>query len=174
MSSHHPPSTPMTHEYSHDERALLRAVRHLVRADRDMRARLSASMHVNPTDLRSLRHVMRVVGPASGDDPASAGVTPRKLADHLGISTAAVTTLVDRLVASGHLTRTPHPTDRRSVLLLPTELARAQMEEHLADMHDRMQRIAAAVPESARPAVIDFLEALTREMERDRLDVGRP
>src|SRR5690606_9894011 len=116
---------------SSDERALLRAVRHLVRADRAMRARLSASMHVNPTDLQSLRHVMRVVGPASGEDPAAPGVTPRKLADHLGISTAAVTTLVDRLVASGHLTRTPHPTDRRSVLLLPTELARAQMEEHL-------------------------------------------
>jgi DNA-binding MarR family transcriptional regulator len=164
----------MTYEYSHDERALLRAVRHLVRADRDMRSRLSASMHVNPTDLRSLRHVMRVVGSASGDDPAaSPGVTPRKLADHLGISTAAVTTLVDRLVASGHLTRTPHPTDRRSVLLRPTELARTQMEEHLADMHDRMRKIAATVPESARPAVIEFLEALTREMERDQLDVGR-
>ncbi|GAA3538205.1 MarR family transcriptional regulator [Aeromicrobium flavum] len=165
----------MTHEYSDDERALLRAVRHLVRADRDMRARLSASMRVNPTDLRSLRHVMRVVGPASGESPdaPSAGVTPRKLADHLGITTAAVTTLVDRLVASGHLTRVPHPTDRRSVLLLPTELARTQMEGHLADMHDRMKRIASAVPDEARPAVIEFLEALTREMERDALDVGR-
>jgi len=166
----------MTHEYTDDERALLRAVRHLVRADRDMRARLSASMHVNPTDLRSIRHVMRAVGSDDPGEPRTSpgGVTPRKLADHLGISTAAVTTLVDRLVASGHLTRAPHPTDRRSVILLPTDLARSQMDAHLADMHDRMKKIAAAVPESARPALIEFLEALTREMERDRLDVSRP
>ncbi|MBC9226985.1 MarR family transcriptional regulator [Aeromicrobium sp. 636] len=169
----------MTHEYTDDERALLRAVRHLVRADRDMRARLSAAMHVNPTDLRSIRHVMRAVEPDTPDTPdapraSPGGVTPRKLADHLGISTAAVTTLVDRLVASGHLTRAPHPTDRRSVILLPTDLARSQMDAHLADMHDRMKKIAAAVPESARPALIEFLEALTREMERDRLDVTRP
>ncbi|MCD9154370.1 MarR family winged helix-turn-helix transcriptional regulator [Aeromicrobium duanguangcaii] len=165
----------MTHEYTDDERALLRAVRHLVRADRDMRARLSASMRVNPTDLRSIRHVMRAVEAQDSDETevSPGGVTPRKLADHLGISTAAVTTLVDRLVASGHLTRAPHPTDRRSVILLPTELARSQMDAHLLDMHDRMKRIAAAVPESARPALIEFLEALTREMERDRLDVSR-
>lgn len=161
----------MTPEYTEGERAMLRAVRHLVRADRDMRSRLSASMRVNPTDLRSLRHVMRSVDSAeSGGAP---GVTPRKLADHLGISTAAVTTLVDRLVASGHLVRVPHPTDRRSIVLLPTELARRQMDENLADMHERMKRIAAAVPEDARPAVVEFIESLTSEMERGRLDVGR-
>lgn len=153
---------------------MLRAVRHLVHADREMRGRLSSAMRVNPTDLRSLRHVIRVVEESErGETSDVAGVTPRRLADHLGISTAAVTVLVDRLVVSGHLERAPHPRDRRSVLLMPTEQARREMAEHLADMHQRMQEIAAAVPGEARPAVISFLHALTEEMERGRLDLGR-
>lgn len=168
------PRTPVAPDYTDDERDLLRAVRELVRADREMRNRLSDAMRVNPTDLRSLRHVIRAVEIAESDPQGSAvpGVTPRRLADHLGISTAAVTTLVDRLVASGHLERVPHPTDRRSVVLVPTEQARREMSVHLADMHERMKAIAAKVPMDARPAIIDFLQSLTSEMERGRLEVG--
>ena len=163
----------MAPDYTTDERELLRAVRDLVRAYREMRTRLSSAMRVNPTDLRSLRHVIRVVEEAeSGESDELPGVTPRRLADHLGITTAAVTVLVDRLVASGHLERMPHPRDRRSVLLVPTEQARAEMARHLADMHERMKRIAAGVPAEARPAVVEFLAALTREMERGRLDLS--
>lgn len=166
----------MAPDYTPDERDLLRAVRHLVRADRDMRTRLSGAMRVNPTDLRSLRHVIRVVEEVErGESPSdSPGVTPRRLADHLGISTAAVTVLVDRLVGSDHLERRPHPRDRRSVLLVPTERARREMAEHLADMHQRMKEIAAAVPDEARPALVEFLRSLTQEMERGTLDLGRP
>jgi len=161
-------------DYTADERDLLRAVRQLVRADREMRTRLSAAMRVNPTDLRSIRHVIRVVEEAEKGEGELPGVTPRRLADHLGITTAAVTVLVDRLVASGHIERSPHPRDRRSVLLVPTEKARTEMARHLAYMHGRMREIAAAVPLDARPAVIEFLTALTREMESDSLDVSRP
>lgn len=165
----------MAPDYTTDERDLLRAVRHLVRADREMRTRLSGAMKVNPTDLRSLRHVIRVMEEAeSGTGSVPAGVTPRKLADHLGVTTAAVTVLVDRLVASGHLERVPNPRDRRSVLLVPTDMARREMATHLADMHSRMKQIAAAVPAGARPALVEFLEALTREMEVGRFDLSRP
>ena len=36
----------------------------------------------------------------------------------------------------------------------------------------RMKEIAAAVPEQARPALVEFLTSLTGEMEKGRLDVG--
>lgn len=160
-------------DYTTDERDLLRAVRQLVRADREMRTRLSGAMRVNPTDLRSLRHVIRVVEETEGqpcDQPA--GVTPRRLADHLGVTTAAVTVLVDRLVASGHLERLPNPRDRRSVLLVPTEMARRELASHLAHMHTRMKQIAAAVPPEARPALVEFLESLTQEMDSGGLDLS--
>jgi len=80
--------------------------------------------------------------------------------------------LVDRLVGSGHLERRPHPADRRSVLLVATPGARQEMHAHLDAMHRRMREIAASVPPEARPALVEFLGALTREMEKGRLDVG--
>ncbi|WP_110181246.1 MarR family winged helix-turn-helix transcriptional regulator [Nocardioides solisilvae] len=170
----------MASDYSPDERELLRAVRHLVRADREMRRRLGTSMSVNTTDLQALRHVIRecqaaeqaAAAAAPGAPAGPVGVTPRRLADHLQITTAATTTLVDRLVRSGHLERVPHPADRRSVLLVPTARAREEMHAHLSSMHVRMKEIAAAVPAEARPAVVEFLSALTGEMEKGRLDVG--
>ena len=39
------------------------------------------------------------------------------LAEALGLTRAAVTTLVDRLAAAGYVTRTPAPRDRRAVLI---------------------------------------------------------
>lgn len=45
----------------------------------------------------------------------------RDLADRLGMSARNVTAVVDALVESGHVARRPHPTDRRAVLVTPTE-----------------------------------------------------
>ncbi len=181
----------MTSAYTADERELLQSVRALVKADREMRRRLGSSMAVNLTDLQALRYVIRAVQGAeeaqdsrdarrladlpeewADDSPVLVGVTPRRLADHLGITTAATTALIDRLVGSGHLQRVPHPQDRRSILLIPTSRAREEMHDHLADMHTRMKEIAAAVPAEARPALVTFLRSLTEEMEQGRVDVG--
>lgn len=157
----------MTSGYTAAERELLRAVRDLVRADRDMRRRLGATMHMNLTDLQALRHVIDAQN-------AEGFTTPRRLADALAISTASTTTLIDRLVGSGHLERSPHPRDRRSVVVTATDHARDEVRAHLGDMHERMRVIAAAVPAGARPHVVAFLRALTDEMEHGLLDLGGP
>jgi DNA-binding MarR family transcriptional regulator len=47
-------------------------------------------------------------------------VTQRTLADALDVAPRTVTGLVDGLVASGHVTREAHPTDRRATLVTPT------------------------------------------------------
>ncbi len=64
---------------------------------------------VNPTDLQAMQHLI-MGGPLS----------PTELSRRLGISTAATTAVVDRLVAVGHASRTQHPTDRRGVVIVPT------------------------------------------------------
>ena len=46
--------------------------------------------------------------------------TQRDLAHALDVSPRNITGLVDGLVASGHVTREPHPTDRRATLVTPT------------------------------------------------------
>jgi DNA-binding MarR family transcriptional regulator len=46
--------------------------------------------------------------------------TQRVLADALGVSPRNITGLVDGLVATGFVTREPHPADRRATLVSPT------------------------------------------------------
>lgn len=69
---------------------------------------LGHELAVNPTDLQAMQHLIQS-GPTG----------PTALAKLLGISTAAVTSVVDRLVALGHASRTQHPTDRRGIVIVP-------------------------------------------------------
>jgi DNA-binding MarR family transcriptional regulator len=74
---------------------------------------LRDELTVNATDLEVMEHIL-MSGP----------LAPSELARRLEISTAATTTAVDRLVDLEHVTREPHPTDRRSILVVPTERSR--------------------------------------------------
>jgi DNA-binding MarR family transcriptional regulator len=78
--------------------------------DREM-ARL---LGVNETDLRCLEILIQDLQ----DD-----ATPRMLADRLGLTTGSVTTMLDRLEKHGYVTRSPHPDDRRKVLVHATDIA---------------------------------------------------
>lgn len=60
--------------------------------------------------------------------------TQQSLATALEVTPRNVTGLVNGLVGSGHVTREPHPTDRRATLVTPTSLGnkaiRALVESH--------------------------------------------
>lgn len=146
--------------YVGNEQELLRAVRDLVAADRLMRRDLARRMSLGETDLRAIRFVMA----ATNHDRL---VAPHDLAEHLGITTAATTTMLDRLSAAGHLERLPHPTDRRSKVVVATEHAYDEVRGQLSETHDRMRAAAARVPAAARPALVAFLEELTEIMLAD-------
>jgi DNA-binding MarR family transcriptional regulator len=68
---------------------------------------------VNETDLRCLEILVQEVPEA----------TPRLLADRLGLTTGSVTSMLDRLERIGYLTRSPHPSDRRKLIVRATETA---------------------------------------------------
>src|SRR3954447_9599035 len=125
--------------FSPGERELLRAVRDLVRADSDMRRDAGARMRMNANELRAVRFVMEAAR-------SGTAATPRGLATFLRVSTASTTTMLDRLGAAGHLDRVPHPTDRRSKVLVATPQARREAEAKLGGVHERMRAVAAAVP----------------------------
>lgn len=138
--------------------SVLAAVRRFRRADEQLRVRMSDDMQVNPLDLRA---VQLVVAGERRQRPLSAG----ELSHELGISTAATTKLVDRLVASDHLARTAHPHDRRSVVVRATDHAHEQLRLRMSGLHERMAQVAASVPVGSRDAVIDFLSALADVMD---------
>jgi DNA-binding MarR family transcriptional regulator len=73
---------------------------------------------INRTDARCLDIIERL-----------GAVTAGRLARESGLSTGAVTTVLDRLERSGLARRTSDPTDRRRVLVEMTPAARAANEE---------------------------------------------
>lgn len=110
-------------------------------------------MKLNHTDMRAIRFLI-----AAHNQGAVA--TPGALAAYLGISSAATTKLLDRLERGGHLTRAPHPTDRRALALAVTEHTRRDARETVGRQHARRFAAAAALTSDEREVVIRFLDAL--------------
>jgi MarR family transcriptional regulator, organic hydroperoxide resistance regulator len=80
-------------------------------AESDELSRVFCARHdLGANDFRALLHVM--VAEHDGDL-----LTQSELGHRVGVSGAAITYLVERMVQSGHLSREPHPADRRKVLL---------------------------------------------------------
>jgi DNA-binding MarR family transcriptional regulator len=67
---------------------------------------------VNRTDLRCLEMLLQ-----------SDGLSPRELGRRLGLTTGSVTAMLDRLERLDLLTRSPHPADRRMVVVSITARA---------------------------------------------------
>lgn len=84
-------------------------VQQVIELNKQFELATSRALGINSTDSAALGLVM-LSGPQS----------PTDIAKHLQISTAAVTTVVDRLETAGHVTRESHPTDRRGILVAPT------------------------------------------------------
>jgi MarR family transcriptional regulator, organic hydroperoxide resistance regulator len=82
-----------------------------VSAESDELSRAFCAQHaLGVNDFRALLHVMVA-------EQADAPLTQSELGGRIGVSGAAITYLVDRMVQSGHLTREAHPADRRKTLL---------------------------------------------------------
>ena len=158
------PTTPRAESYWYPGDQLvvpmLEALRAFRRADQEMRARISASMSMNVTDMQALQFVIAA-------ENRGEVATPRALAASLHISTASTTKLLDRLTTSGHLERRPHAHDRRSVVIVATEHAHVEVRERLTAMHERMAQIAQEVPPKARPAVVQFLRSMADQLDRE-------
>lgn len=151
-------AAPPSYWYSdsvEDERGarVMEAMRAYRSAEMAMRRRTQNSMSMGENELLVLRFLARASG-------AGRDVTPIDLARHLGVSTASVTALLDRLERSGHLQRTPHPSDRRKVVITATPHADEEMRETLRSMHARMMQATRGMSESETVAVTAFLQRM--------------
>ncbi len=151
-------TSPPSYWYSEstdDERGarVMEAMRLYRAAEMTMRRQTQTSMAMGENELLVLRFLTRA-GAADQD------VTPITLARHLGVSTASVTALLDRLERSGHVVRAPHPSDRRKVVVSLTSHADAEMRETLAAMHTRMMQATRGMSEGETRAVTAFLQRM--------------
>lgn len=117
-------------------------------------------MDMNATDVSALR--MLILRERAGED-----VQPQDIARHLAISTASTTKLLDRLTASGHVERRPHPSDRRARIVVVTDAARVDFFRHFGGHLARMRGAIADYSDDELRTVIRFLadvsNALTEE-----------
>ena len=146
---------------------ILHALRQFRRSDQEMRRRMSADMDMNETDMQALQIVIAA-------EKSQRLVTPRDLSTALGISTASTTKLLDRLTASGHLERHPHPSDRRALVITATDHAHNEVRERLERMHAAMREVAASVPATSRTAVADFLVQMATMLDVEGTQAAPP
>ncbi|MFJ3589777.1 MarR family winged helix-turn-helix transcriptional regulator [Streptomyces sp. NPDC090231] len=110
---------------------------------------LGRRLQVDPAGLAVMDHLVNV-GPT----------TPTDLARRLDASTAATTLVIDRLVAGGHATREPHPTDRRKVIVTPAEHWGATAYEHVAPVIEGVNAAAAELSPGEQAVVAAFLKRI--------------
>lgn len=124
-------------------------------------------MRLNQTDMRAL-HFLIVAG------HRGTITTPGALAEHLRISTASVTKMLDRLERGGHITRAPHPTDRRALAISITPETREAAMNTVGRQQAKRFHAAARLTSDERAVVIRFLEDMTREISLDDAEWAHP
>ena len=138
--------------------AVLKSLRDYRSAETEIRRNTRDSMGMGETDILALRYLLRVQ--ASGKQ-----VVPKDLSQFLNITSASTTSLIDRLVASGHVRREAHPTDRRSVVVVPTGESDKEVRETLGAMHRRMMSVAESLTADEARVVVEFLRRMTEALQ---------
>ncbi|MEZ5086787.1 MAG: MarR family transcriptional regulator [Tessaracoccus sp.] len=114
-------------------------------------------MNLNRTDMRAL-HFLIV------KEHKRELVTPSAIATHLGISTASTTQLLDRLERGHHITREPHPRDRRALVIRVTPETHESAMNTVGRQQSRRFTAAARLTPEEREVVIRFLTDMTDEL----------
>jgi len=102
---------------------------------------------INPTDLETLDILVRT-------GPMTAG----RLAELTGLTTGAITGLVDRLESRGYARREPHPSDRRSIIVRPLiENAERDLAVSYAAMSKAMDELISRYSDEEIAVIADFI-----------------
>ena len=108
----------------------------------------NAALGINRTDSRCLDIV----------DNAGGSITAGRLAELSGLTTAAVTAVVDRLEAKGYVRRVRDERDRRRVLIEHTPLLRERVQRIWGPLADESDGLIERFSEDELRAVIDFFQ----------------
>lgn len=138
----------------------LRAVQTLSDALDRMHSGMKGDMGMNASDLATLR--MLTIRETRGEM-----VSPHDVATHLRISTASTTKLIDRLVASGHLERRPHPSDGRARVVVLTDKSHREFFQHFGAHLGAMREMAAQFDDRQLETVASFMDQLTEAISTD-------
>lgn len=120
-------------------------------------ARLSRRRQTDCGPSENARAAMRYILDRSDEGD---GTTPTEIAHHLGVSTASVTGMLDKLHSGGLIAFHPNPRDRRSKMVVPFD--RSADLEDIDPLTARIRQYAAGLSPSTAREVADFL-SIVRE-----------
>jgi DNA-binding MarR family transcriptional regulator len=133
---------------------VLAAIRNWREAEQRLSFESRSKMRLNETDMKALRYIIASMN-------VGIAVTAGALAEHLHISTASTTKLLDRLESSGHVVRRPHPTDRRAVTVEITPETHREVRRTMGLQHARRFEVARSLSPQERATVTRFLTELS-------------
>lgn len=137
---------------------LTKAIRDSQSANQKLDAAVFKSLGINQTDGRCL-DVIDHHGPLPAGELATAA----------GLTTGAVTQVIDRLEAKGFVERTPDPEDRRRVLVGVTEKGRSRAHAHYSPLAEKAQRELLFMTRADLELLIDFHHRTTA-LQDERAD----
>ena len=151
---------PWQAQTPHDQAVMdvLHAIRAFTDAMERMHGGLKYDMDMNATDLAALR--MLIIREGRGEP-----VSPHQVADHLRISTASTTKLLDRLAAAGHIERRPHPSDRRARVVVLTDESRSAFYRHFGERLGRMRSVADRYSDDELRVIARFLAGMSETLD---------
>lgn len=136
---------------------LMTALARLGNAERELTEASLEYMKLNRNDMRALHYLIAAKN-------RGAVATPSAIAAHLGISTASTTKLLDRLEAGGHITREPHPSDRRALAISITPATHEAAMHTVGRQQSKRFHAASRLTRDERDAVIRFLNDMANEL----------
>ncbi len=139
--------SPSFRDVAHaDGEQLGQVMRHLTAEAARLDAAVARRLGVSPVDLMALDELDR-----------TAGLTPSRLAQRLGLTSGALTALADRLERHGLLERVPHPHDRRSTLLRLTDRANGFARQAYGDLAAEATEHFASYSAPERATILRYL-----------------
>jgi DNA-binding MarR family transcriptional regulator len=113
----------------------------------EFQTHFAAQLGVNPTDLSAMSHLIE-----------SGSLGPTELARRLKLTTAAITTSIDRLTALGHVTRIPNPNDGRGVVVVANPDSIAAAMRTLMPMVQGIDEVLSDFTEAEKDTIADYLQ----------------
>ena len=137
-------------------------------AESDQIGRAFAGTHrLSANDFRALVHVMVA-------ENAGAPLTAGELRERMGLSGAAITYLVERMIESGHLRRDSDPADRRKVILRYADHGIEVGRAFFTPLAGHTHRVLSELPDDDLEAAHRVFSAVLSAMTAFRSELSEP
>jgi len=139
---------------------LLGALRELANADVLYNAAVAERLGVSAVDLRCLSYL-----------DAHGAATASELARWSGLTSGALTGVVNRLAAAGLVRRDPDPEDARRVRIIPLPEQREEIESLMRPLGQRLAAAASDLSPDQQQVLTKFVVAACTAMSQEALRI---